>query len=1098
MPNKPKNKFDNIVETLYPLVERKLRDRGYNASIAPIIVKQLAYESNYGTEPTGKFNLAGMKHSGQRMKNFEYVIGPKDTERYASFNSYSDAIDFYLDNTASKWPDALKAGNIDEYVELIHPKNDPHKQYSTTPVDQYKSTMNGLKSLDKAIAKFTASYDPADYADYKGEVEMERFGKSKYITDDSIQRMDGYQKRSTGVGNDTMIADNPYQQKSYHPDISVNDNGMMNYIPNQTMGVDPSMIAQNNVDTSKLNFNYQPKETASDSYSFSKGQTKVPKVQKTPEQVEQEKALSKQREQEFNFKGTPTLGSKKGLVDAVFEEGGNLTEFNEGGLHEENVNGGIRQGINDAGTFNLVEEGETKYNDYIFSNKFFLSKEDLELARLDPNMEGMTIAEGSKHLNRFLDEAPFDKITRDTVNEQLDNLILINEKYKEDDALREQLFGMPENPSDYTVEGIPGEQIQPGMEDINMSPEAMMNPEEPMFADGGFTANNSGFFSRFRTKGENEALANGEGINTMGAVTGALGLAGGLMNNLDTSGISADGLTYTDPTSISQGKMAATGALTGAASGAAIGSAVPVVGTAIGAVGGALVGGIGGLIGGNKKKKAAEKSLRVYNDRNFNSGFMNETQDLVFADGGDTKGGPGKKKGKDPLVITIDGVTFEGKAAEFIDSEIGKLRRSGKESEINKLGKKWKHLTISSDKKDNTVKPTAEVKKNSSYSTEPKTVSKTEGIVTPGWSLMEEEEVEVMPEGFGVAMTPEQIAELNEEEKKRVLEEIQYNINNVWTKKPEEIIADEPVVADAGYTYEPETSVTTMGETPIKKPTLNPIINQYGPAKIGALTTDRLVPNVVNTYEHSKGSNTSETDTTVTNFTPRNSTMADALTFAPALGSLMNVLNKEKPEYTNYQLNDFKYKPEYVDEERLINPIRQEASNSLRSLEQSGMSQGSMMAAKLATGANAMNATSNAFATIDEINRGENKVMQEMEYRTNAENTGIINQQIETNLQNKAAADAFNKANMNSFMQNLGAVGEDRRNVNTAYNMSRGYTQSGTFSPEQMNLLSTLFKNNKNIKTDENGNIVQAKGGSLFGESDTTVLLKSLLEMSKR
>lgn len=45
-----------------------------------------------------------------------------------------------------------------------------------------------------------------------------------------------------------------------------------------------------------------------------------------------------------------------------------VTMFEAGGTHEQNPLGGIPQGVGSNGKPNLVEEGETKWNDYIFSN----------------------------------------------------------------------------------------------------------------------------------------------------------------------------------------------------------------------------------------------------------------------------------------------------------------------------------------------------------------------------------------------------------------------------------------------------------------------------------------------------------------------------------------------------------------------------------------------------------------------------------------------------------------------------------------------------------------------------------------------------------
>jgi hypothetical protein len=51
-----------------------------------------------------------------------------------------------------------------------------------------------------------------------------------------------------------------------------------------------------------------------------------------------------------------------------------LTHINAGGSHEANPNDGIQLGVDPEGTPNLVEEGETVYNDYVFSNRLTIPK----------------------------------------------------------------------------------------------------------------------------------------------------------------------------------------------------------------------------------------------------------------------------------------------------------------------------------------------------------------------------------------------------------------------------------------------------------------------------------------------------------------------------------------------------------------------------------------------------------------------------------------------------------------------------------------------------------------------------------------------------
>jgi len=61
-----------------------------------------------------------------------------------------------------------------------------------------------------------------------------------------------------------------------------------------------------------------------------------------------------------NIGGAPT--------ETAYDASQLVTKFENGGSHSQNSLGGIPQGIGANGKPNLVEEGETKWNDYIFSN----------------------------------------------------------------------------------------------------------------------------------------------------------------------------------------------------------------------------------------------------------------------------------------------------------------------------------------------------------------------------------------------------------------------------------------------------------------------------------------------------------------------------------------------------------------------------------------------------------------------------------------------------------------------------------------------------------------------------------------------------------
>lgn len=70
----------------------------------------------------------------------------------------------------------------------------------------------------------------------------------------------------------------------------------------------------------------------------------------------------------YDFIDSSNSFKKGGQMDGLSGAEKLVTMFEGGGSHEQNPNGGIPQGVGANGKPNLVEEGETKWNDYIFSN----------------------------------------------------------------------------------------------------------------------------------------------------------------------------------------------------------------------------------------------------------------------------------------------------------------------------------------------------------------------------------------------------------------------------------------------------------------------------------------------------------------------------------------------------------------------------------------------------------------------------------------------------------------------------------------------------------------------------------------------------------
>ena len=126
----------------------------------------------------------------------------------------------------------------------------------------------------------------------------------------------------------------------------------------------------------------------------------------------------------ISSKALPELGS------TVFAEGGNLytsipnigqhggnfsngvTIIGNGGSHEENPMEGVPMGIAPDGTPNLVEQGEVKFNDYIFSNRLFANKKLLESVNLPKSYDGHSFADIAERLNEESSERPNDPISK--------------------------------------------------------------------------------------------------------------------------------------------------------------------------------------------------------------------------------------------------------------------------------------------------------------------------------------------------------------------------------------------------------------------------------------------------------------------------------------------------------------------------------------------------------------------------------------------------------------------------------------------------------------------------------------------------------------
>lgn len=130
-----------------------------------------------------------------------------------------------------------------------------------------------------------------------------------------------------------------------------------------------------------------------------------------------------------------SLGRKKALGGIIQTHGSDfsngLMSINAGGTHESNPLGGVPMGIDAQGVPNLVEEGETVYNNYVYSRRLKVPKKlykDLGLSGI--GKKGITFAEASKKLAEESEQRPNDPISEAGLKESMLRLSTAQEGVK--------------------------------------------------------------------------------------------------------------------------------------------------------------------------------------------------------------------------------------------------------------------------------------------------------------------------------------------------------------------------------------------------------------------------------------------------------------------------------------------------------------------------------------------------------------------------------------------------------------------------------------------------------------------------------------------
>ena len=108
-----------------------------------------------------------------------------------------------------------------------------------------------------------------------------------------------------------------------------------------------------------------------------------------------------------------------------------LKHIDAGKSHEVNPYDGVQMGVDPEGVPNLVEEGETVYNDYVFSNRILADEATKKMFHL-PKKKNLTFADISKKLEKEISERPNDIISQEGFKAQMQKLEGQQERQKQE------------------------------------------------------------------------------------------------------------------------------------------------------------------------------------------------------------------------------------------------------------------------------------------------------------------------------------------------------------------------------------------------------------------------------------------------------------------------------------------------------------------------------------------------------------------------------------------------------------------------------------------------------------------------------------------
>jgi len=152
----------------------------------------------------------------------------------------------------------------------------------------------------------------------------------------------------------------------------------------------------------------------------------------------------------------------------------------------------------------------------------------------------------------------------------------------------------------------------------------------------------------------------------------------------------------------------------------------------------------------------------------------------------------------------------------------------------------------------------------------------------------------------------------------------------------------------------------------------------------------------------------------------------DALRYAPAIGNIMQLANLKKPEQETTPELSTRYKKNVVDEQGLVNLVREETAGNREAILSSSEGSGNAARANLlGTQLNATKALSDAFMKSQEANARENA--QEQSFNLGVDTTNLQQQTLAQDIRarNKGAYDTEKSRLKTAIGADLGGIGQE-------------------------------------------------------------------------